>query len=128
MQVVLEKHNVTIIYDGSRKRLYQTWNGYLTVNEFVAAIDLSVAYFREYGIETILSDTTNQAVLAKDGAEYAVSVMPALIENGLKRVAFVLPKSFFAKLAVEEFTKNTESQLVGHFASREEAEEWLNKC
>ncbi|WP_224998008.1 hypothetical protein [Cesiribacter sp. SM1] len=127
MQVVLDKQNVNICYDKSRKRLYQTWKGYLTVDEFVAAIDLSVEYFRQYDINTILSDTTDQAVLAKEGAEHAASVMPELIKNGLKRAAFVLPKSFFAKLAVEEFTNRTDPQLIGHFASREEAEDWLNK-
>lgn len=127
MQVVLDCSNIIITYDPARKRLFQTWKGYLTVEEFIRAIDVTLDYFRRFDINTILSDTTDQAVLAKEGSDYAAAVTPELEALGLKKVAFVLPKSFFAKLAVEDFTRNTRNHLVNHFLSREEANEWLDK-
>lgn len=126
MQLVLNNHNVVITYDKDKKRLYQTWIGYLSVEEFSKAIDISVECFRKYNINTILSDTTDQAVLAKEGSDYAASVMPELVKHGLKKVAFVLPKSTFTRLSVENFTNSTQEGYVGHFFSRQEAEDWLN--
>lgn len=127
MQKILEKPYATIYIDAAKKRLYQAWFGYLTVEQFKAAIDLSVECFKKNELTTILSDTTHQAVLAKEGSDYAASVMPVLMENGLKKIAFVLPKSIFTKLAVQNFTDQSQNGVTGSFSSPEEAEQWLDK-
>lgn len=125
MQQVLDKPYANITIDAANKVLYQKWNGYVNVPDFKAAIDVSVDCFREQQLHYILSDTTDQAVLAKEGSDYAASVMPELIRLGLKKVAFVLPKSNFTKLSVDNFTKATDQRFVRYFPSREEAEKWL---
>ncbi|AHM59978.1 hypothetical protein D770_08575 [Flammeovirgaceae bacterium 311] len=127
MQVVLDSANINICYDPARKRLYQTWKGYLSVEEFIIAIDISLEYFRKHDINSILSDTTDQAVLAKEGSDYAARVTQEMVKLGLEKIAFVMPKSFFAKLAVEDYTRNTHGRMVGHFSTREEADNWLDK-
>ena len=127
MQKILEKPYATIYMDVHKKRLYQAWFGYLTVDQFKAAIDISVDCFKEHDLTTILSDTTHQAVLAKEGSDYAASVVPVLMENGMKKVAFILPKSIFTKLAVQNFTEQSQSGVSGSFTSLEEAERWLDK-
>lgn len=127
MQKILEKPYATIYLDAAKKRLYQSWFGYLTVEQFKAAIDISVMCFKENDLNTILSDTTHQAVLAKEGSDYAASVVPELMENGMKKIAFVLPKSIFTKLAVQNFTEQSQNGISGSFSSIEEAEHWLDK-
>ena len=125
MQEILNKESAHIVCDPVKKCLYQTWIGYISPEEFRHAIDLTVSCFQQYELESILSDTTDQAVLSKEGSDYAASVMPVLVANGLKKVAFVLSKSAFTRLSVQNFTKRAEPSLIAHFASREEAEAWL---
>lgn len=125
MRQVLDKPYAHITADAANKVLYQKWIGYVSVNDFKAAIDVSVDCFREQPLQYILSDTTDQAVLAKEGSDYAASVMPELISLGLKKIAFVLPKSNFTQLSVNNFVKATDQQIVSYFPSREEAEAWL---
>lgn len=125
-QIIVDKPYAHVVYDAEKKRLYQTWIGFATVDQFKSAIDASVNCFKENEVETILSDTTAQAVLAKEGSDHAVSVMPELVANGMKKIAFILPKSAFTQLSLQNFTKQSDSQLVGHFDSRAEAEAWLN--
>lgn len=127
MQKILEKPYATIYMDVDKKRLYQAWFGYLTVDQFKAAIDISVNCFKEHDLTTILSDTTHQAVLAKEGSDYAASVVPVLMENGMKKIAFILPKSIFTKLAVQNFTEQSQTGASRSFTSLEEAERWLDK-
>jgi hypothetical protein len=125
MQKVLEKPNAVITIDAENGILHQKWIGFIKVEDFCRAIDLSVECFRNYPLSYILSDTSDQAVLAKEGSDYAASVMPDLMQHGLKKIAFVLPRSTFTKLSVENFMRNSAQSVVGNFASREEALTWL---
>ncbi|EMR01389.1 hypothetical protein [Cesiribacter andamanensis] len=125
-KTLLDQPYAQIVFDPDRKRLYQTWIGFATANEFIAAIDVSVRCFQQHEVETILSDTTDQAVLSKAGSDYAASVMPELMKNGMKKIAFVLPRSAFVRLSLQNFKKNADSELIGNFSSREEAEAWLD--
>ena len=127
MLEILDTPYAYFYIDPEKAIIYQIWKGYATVENFTAAIDLTVACFRKYDLQYIVSDTTDQAVLAKEGSDYAASVMPELISLGLKKVAFVLPKSSFTKHSVNNFTKASDKELIGHFATRPEAEAWINK-
>jgi hypothetical protein len=124
--IIVNKPYARVVYNPEKKRLYQTWEGFASVDQFKAAIDASVDCFRKHEVDTILSDTTGQAVLAKEGSDYAASVMPELAANGMKKIAFILPKSAFTQLSLQNFTKNSDNNLVGHFENRQEAEAWLD--
>ncbi len=124
---ILDTPYAKISYDPKTERLYQTWIGYASVEQFKAAIDITVAFFRtNNNVTSILSDTTEQAVLAREGSDYAASVMPDLIQFGLKKVAFILPVSSFTKLALENFIRQNKDGYTGHFPTRAEAEAWLD--
>lgn len=126
MLKVLDKPYATLTIDPQNQILYQKWIGYLKVEDFKAVIDQSVNCFREnQPLSYILSDTSEQAVLAKEGSDYAAAVMPQLMELGLKKVAFIIPKSAFTKLSVDFFARNTEKNMIHNFATKAEAINWL---
>jgi hypothetical protein len=54
-----------------------------------------------------------------------MSVMPSLLENGLKRMAFIMPESIFTEFAIKKFTEESKPELVNYFDSFESAKSWL---
>lgn len=127
MVKVFDTTFATILMDLENQMLIQTWKGFAKVDEFKQAIDVSVSCFKNHSLSYILSDTTQQAVLAIEGSNYAAAVMPELIANGLKKIAFILPISSFTKLSVDNFYKKSGQANIGHFAGREEALAWLKE-
>lgn len=126
MVEVFDRPYATLIIDSQHYILYQKWKGYLNVEDFKAVIDFSVKCFEEYSpLHYILSDTSEQAVLATEGSDYAASVMPKLLALGLKKIAFVIPKSAFTQLSVDQFSRSTEKSIVQHFDTKEQAVHWL---
>lgn len=125
MMTIFDKPFATLTLDQERGILFQKWNGYVKVEDFKQAIDTSVQCFKTHALAYIISDTLEQAVLAKEGSDYAASVMPELIANGMKKIAFIIPKSSFTKLSIDNFSKNAEKSIIGHFTTIEEAIDWL---
>ncbi|MDJ1500536.1 hypothetical protein [Xanthocytophaga agilis] len=128
---ILEEKFVNIDYDAASETLIQTWLGFISSENFRNAIDKTVDISREKNVRAIISDTSQLSIVRREDTEYAASVMPELIQNGLKRMAFVLSENAFAQMSVKNFSTQTkekveENELVKHFASMELAKKWIN--
>ncbi len=125
--IVHQNSNVKIEYDSVTKRLTQTWTGFIVSKEFRIAIDKTVEFANQNPVVAIVSDTLNQGVVKPEDTEYAASVMPALFEKGLKKMAFVLPENIFTQFSLKRFASKGESELVQYFRTLGEADDWINK-
>jgi hypothetical protein len=126
--MIAQEKNAQIEYITEQKLLIQTWNGFVTSDIFRKMIDRTVAFSRESAVETIISDTSLMSIVKKEDTEYAASVMPALIANGLKKMAFVLPENVFTQMSVKNFETRTkdkvEDEMVQQFGSLQTARDW----
>lgn len=125
--IVHQHSNVTIEYDQVKQRLTQTWNGFIPSTEFRIAIDASLNFSKTKPVKTIVSDTLNQGVVKPEDTEYAGSVMPAMFQNGLKAMAFVIPENIFTQLSLKRFADHEQSDNVQYFKSVPEANVWLDQ-
>jgi len=125
MKTLFKTENAELIYDEEKNTLYQRWIGFSGLEPFMEAIDKAVEISEQYKVDYILSDTREQAVVKKEGTDYAASVMPKLVKKGLKKMAFLMPESIFTKISVQSFTKESHSDIIKHFIDEKEALDWL---
>jgi hypothetical protein len=72
----------------------------------------------------LISDTSEQKVVSSSDAEYAASVMSGMIDNGLKAMAFVIPKNVFTKFSLKKFSDAGHQDVVAYFDSLSDARKW----
>lgn len=125
--IVYQNDNVKITYDQFKERLTQTWSGFASSDSFRKGIDETVKFTKSNPVKTILSDALKQDVVKPEDATYAASVMPKLIANGMKSMAFVVPESVFTKLSLQRFSKSSQEANTKYFSNKPEAEGWLNQ-
>ncbi len=124
---VFKNNNCTITYNNDEKLLIQTWNDFATFEIFKEAIDATVKFSSLHPVFYLLSDTTHQKVVSKQSSEYAKSIMPQLLRNGLKKMAFVLPLNVFTELGVKSFAESAKMNMLKYFSNIESANTWLLK-
>ncbi|MFP3860558.1 MAG: hypothetical protein ACLFUW_07025 [Bacteroidales bacterium] len=124
--IVHQNENVKITFDQSKKRLVQQWEGFASSQVFREGIDKTCDFVKKNNVKTIMSDTLRQNVVKPDDADYAASVIPTMVNNGLKAMAFVVPENVFTKLALDKFKSSIKGETTKYFMSKAEAEKWLD--
>ncbi len=125
--VVHQNENIKITFDSKKKRLTQEWSGFAKSGVFREAIDKTVEFVKANPVETVLSDALNQSVVKSEDAEYAASVLPTMVKNGMKAMAFVVPENVFAQFALDKFSNTVEGAPTEYFKSLSKAEKWLDE-
>ncbi len=123
---VFQTPTVSLDYNQQKYRLIQTWNGFSTSDVFRIAIDKSVEFTKTNKVTSILSDTLLQAVVKPEDTQYAAAVMPKLFMNGVKFMAFVMPKDVITQMSINRFDKATNTDNIQFFPSVDEATKWLD--
>ncbi len=127
---ILDEKFVTIEFEPANALLTQTWLGFITSENFRKAIDKTVEFSKENSIKALISDTSQLSIVRREDTEYAASVMPNLIQSGLRKMAFVLSENAFAQMSVKNFESQTkgkvdENELVKHFSNMAHAKSWV---
>jgi len=125
--VIFENKHIIITYNENDKSLEQKWIDFVPSEIFRMAIDETVTFTAKHPVESILSDALQQKVVSMTDASYAASVLPELFGNGLKAMAFVIPKDIFTQLSLKNFAQAQHIGQVRYFTSREEAETWIEE-
>jgi len=125
--IIYDNKNVKLDYDASKKLLVQTWTGFASSSVFREAIDKSVELSATNPVHFIISDTQKQEVVKPEDANYAASVMPKLLGNGLKAMAFVVPSSVFTKISLQKFSETSGDQATQYFDDFAKAKKWIDE-
>ncbi len=125
--VVHQNDYVKITFDKNKKRLTQKWTGFASSNIFREAIDKTRDFVKNNDVKTILSDTLDQKVVKSEDADYAASVIPTMVSNGMKAMAFVVPEDVFTQLSLNKFSSSVKGDTTGYFKTISEAEKWLDE-
>jgi hypothetical protein len=125
--IVYQTPTVTLDYNSLKHQLVQTWKGFSSSETFRTAIDKTVSFTKTNHVDTILSDTLEQAVVKPEDSAYAASVMPQLFASGVKAMAFVMPKNVLTQMSLKKFGDESKTPSnVQFFSSVAEAQKWLS--
>lgn len=114
-----------IEYHPETQCVTQTWKGFAKSSEFRASIEKTIDVFRQYHPTFILSDTREADVVDQADAEWVVQhANPILISQGMTKIAFVLPKKFFARWSVDHFFRGAKNQPLKAAAFEEPDAAW----
>ena len=128
MSMELFKSNyIRITYNKEKKRLFQRWVGFPGTKEFQEAINKTIEISTFNPVYTLVSDTRNQGIVSQQDAEYAANIMPLLIENGLKGMAFIAQNLNNTKFSIDHFNQAEQTNIVHVFDNTSDANQWLDK-
>ncbi len=128
MKVLYESKFVEISLIEEKKLLVQNWSKcYAKFDPFKEAIDKTVEFFKTYKIEKLLSDTSIQPIVGSEGSDYAASKVPELMNNGMKKMAFVMSPQNLSQLGVKNFTAAANAPFIFHFDNQNDAIKWLEQ-
>jgi len=118
---------VSLEYNQVKKQLIQKWTGFSTTQVFREAIDKTVEFTKANKVESIISDTLDQDVVKPEDSNYASAAVPKLMANGLKAMAFIMPKNVITKMGLNKFEKDSKTELVRFFPNLSEAQNWIEE-
>lgn len=125
--VLTQKPFVTIELDETLKCLIQNWKGFARSEDFRTAINESLEFFKKGGIDKIISNTKDFALVKKEDTDWVAQVVtPQMVQNGLRYMAFVVPTNVFTQFSVDNFKEEASSVVsIRYFDKVEAAKEWL---
>lgn len=128
--VILQTANCQVSYNEETKTVTQQWRGFTPRVEFEEVIVATLDFFKVEDNEAsfILNDTRRHGPVDPDSVDWVTKeINPKLIQNGLCKMAIILPESAISSLAAKQFMRVSKEFSIGNFGTVSEAEEWLAK-
>ena len=123
-----DKPHCAIDYEPTLKCVIQTWRGFAGSQNFRASILKTIEVFKEYDAEAIISNTQNAELVKPSDADWvATYANPILIQEGLRRIAFIIPNSVLLQWSVDHFMQETTGQqlTMQYFDNIDKAKAWI---
>lgn len=126
--VLFEKPYLTILYDQEINCIQQNWKGFANSSDFRDGILKSVHFFKQKKADKILSNTKEFSVAKKADTDWiAKDIMPILVANGMKKMAFIVPSSVFAQVSVDNFKEEADNFVaIRYFDDLQKAKSWMS--
>jgi len=132
-KTVFEKPYVRIYVDPSVPAIYEDWIGYVSGEEFREALEAKLWCFRKYKKQlpnlTWLNDIRKlRGISAEDQAWATQQFHPKLYQNGIDKIAFIVPGSTYYRLSDEQLAGTYDARgevQIGYFDTYKSATQWL---
>ncbi len=127
--IIVEKPYLKLEYDETMRCIIQHWKGFAKSAEFREGINKSLEFFKQKKVDKIISDTKNLSLVKKEDTDWvAREVTPAMVKQGLKYMAFIVPSSVFTQLSVDNYkTEANKAVTIRYFDQLAEAKAWLSE-
>jgi len=109
---------------------HDTWFGFVSGDQYREIMEGPyLDFFRRSAVKKKLCNTLAlmDGMDPETGSWFETSVMPKLIDAGLLYNAIVIPEDIFAKILMETFEANLQSNLARLFPNEVAALEWLKQ-
>lgn len=126
---LVKKSFVTIERDDQLKCLTQTWKGFAKSEDFRGAINQSLEIFKRGGLDKIISNTKDFALVKKEDTDWVAQVVtPQMVQHGLRYMAFIVPTNVFTQITVDNFKEKANSVVsIRYFDQVADAKAWMAK-
>ncbi len=127
--ILIEKPYLILEYDEALQCIVQYWKGFAKSGEFREGINKSLEFFKQKKVDKIISDTKNLSLIKKEDTDWvAKEVTPAMVKQGLRYMAFIVPSSVFTQLSVDNYkTEAGKSVTIRYFDQLNDAKTWLSE-
>ena len=124
---LIKKPYVTIERDDQLKCLIQTWKGFAKSENFREAITQSLEIIKKGGLDKIISNTKDFALVKKEDTDWVAQVItPQMVKHGLRYMAFIVPTNVFTQITVDNFKEKADAVVkIRYFDQVEAAKEWM---
>jgi hypothetical protein len=126
MKTLFDQYNCRIEYDENQKRLVQWWRGSTSTEEFRDIIDQTNQYLNQYEVDNCLAVMTDKSNGSDEDRDYAVSVLPSMLDKGVQKLAIVLPTNPFVRQLTNDFISKFPDKEIAAFDNLQEANDWLD--
>jgi hypothetical protein len=128
--IIFKKPTIVIRYDTERAMLCQKWIGYTPVEDFREAIDTTFNFMHEKKVCRVLSDITEQKVVAPHEQDYIKTAAAEFYhKNNNLKIAFITNPKSVAMACASRYNKTLVSEIKrdvnNFFACEEDALSWL---
>ena len=115
------------------KALWVEWFGYPSEEEYKSIILDGLNLVKERSLEHWIGDARNLELISESANLWTITdALPIGVQNGLRRLSFLMPQEFFAQFSVEEVAENMKEQFqklnismpICYFSALEEAMQW----
>lgn len=121
-----------IDYDIDVPCVCMLWKGYATSAQFRAANERVLETIRERNATRLLGDAKDFILIgAEDQTWLASNWIPRALQAGVRRIALVMPRFYFNRVAVDTVTQRLSGEFarnlvrIEYFDQREPARDWL---
>lgn len=122
------KPGITITWDENVKCIQAIGQGFVDGNSYRGSMDKGLELLKEKKASRWLADMLDQKVLSSEDQDWTIQDWtPRAVAAGIKKSAFVVPKSVIAQMSLRRMTAkvgNVELEMA-YFESVEEAKKWL---
>ncbi|MBD0256706.1 MAG: STAS/SEC14 domain-containing protein [Cytophagales bacterium] len=142
-QLITESY-LTCHYDETVPVVAHRWSGYVKSEAFRSGIQQCLAEYAKIKQSAKLThlhwlcNATDLKVLQPADSDWVNNEFAReLYQNGVRRIAMIVPKDVFAKMATTSFGKSVDKQqqqggitdtIVQYFDSEEKAKQWLKQA
>ncbi len=128
--IIFKKPTIVISYDTERAMLCQKWIGFTPAQDFKEAIDTTFNFMYEKKICRVLSDITEQKVVAPHEQDYIkTAVADFFYKNNNLKIAFVTNPKSVAMACASRYNKNLVNEIKTNvnsfFGCEVDALSWL---
>ncbi|EAY27167.1 hypothetical protein M23134_08441 [Microscilla marina ATCC 23134] len=128
MKKLLDEHYVLVQLDEEYNIIEVIWRKFAMSRQYRQTIETAYQAIVEYNVTGWLSDMTHASVVAMEDQHWMKNVMiPKGIAAGIAKAAIVKSEDINSQKFVRSVESGMRSFSSGHFASIEEAREWLKK-
>jgi hypothetical protein len=129
--IVIQEPFITVTWDETNQWVFAEWHQNAAVETQIAIATRLLELSTQHKSRKLLVDTTIISVVVDETFQkwYTETWMPAASSNGLKEVAFIVPKAFLTRFKF--YTANLKQPLetkelhIQYFDTKVDAETWL---
>lgn len=129
LKLYYETDAMRVSYDKEQQLAVGEWKGFVRSKEFRKTALDSLDFVQENNITRWLADRRNMKAIRQKDQEWTIEeFIPRLLQSPLRRLANVVSKDIFNKMAIENIlqrSNNLGDIALKEFESVEEAMEWL---
>ena len=105
------------------KCLLMEWKGYFSSEDYRKGLNATEDIVGNYSLDVIIVDALEAGVVGSEDTDWTTDeIVPELINFGVKRIYFVIPKSVLTQMTVKNLELETKTNLeIKYFKSRDEA-------
>ncbi len=124
------KSHCVIKYMPESYCVLQIWQGYAGSLNFRASIEKTIAFAQTEEVHAIISDTREQKEVATEDVRWLAEVgNPQLLEVGIRKLAFIVPKDQFTRMGQTDYAARSKDEMaVRWFVNLEEAHAWIQEA